>query len=248
MAARRSQRSRSGALRPCASCPKTHAVGAPSRSRSPKTEWGDAGSAPITCRPAARAAPTASAKETPVTTGRWKSEPAVARTTLGLVTSTLPWQATTAAAPAASAIRMRVPALPGSETRGNRTASRAPSSTSRPGGGGIVATARMPWASGLIAAATSAVTRWRYSPAARARDTVARSRAATASVTYTSRTRPGAWETSSRTAWGPSTRNWRCRWRAERLDSPATFPTRVDRGLSRTSRRSVMRLVRPRER
>ena len=56
------------------------------------------------------------ASGTPVTTGRWNSEPAVDRTTLGESTSTLASVTTTASAPAASATRRTVPALPGSRT------------------------------------------------------------------------------------------------------------------------------------
>ena len=50
-------------------------------------------------------------------TGMRNSEPAVARTTFGLNGSTEPGVSTTASAPAASAERMIVPALPGSPSR-----------------------------------------------------------------------------------------------------------------------------------
>ena len=47
-------------------------------------------------------------------TGRWKTEPALARTTFGLVTSAVPATVSTARAPMASAVRMMVPTFPGS--------------------------------------------------------------------------------------------------------------------------------------
>ena len=46
----------------------------------------------------------------------WNSDPAEARTVFGLVGSTVPWQQTTASTPAASAVRIMVPTLPGSRT------------------------------------------------------------------------------------------------------------------------------------
>src|SRR5688572_27860347 len=52
----------------------------------------------------------------PATTGTWNNVPADARTGFGLYTSTEPPQQTTPSAPAASALRRTVPALPGSRT------------------------------------------------------------------------------------------------------------------------------------
>ena len=57
----------------------------------------------------------------PATTGTWKSDPADARTVFGLVGSTVPSQQTTASTPAASAVRIIVPALPGSRTSTHTT-------------------------------------------------------------------------------------------------------------------------------
>ncbi len=67
------------------------------------------------------------------------------RTTLGLNGSTDPAVSTTAPAPAASAARSTVPALPGSCTRHSTAASAAPSKTCASGGcSGMRATATIP--------------------------------------------------------------------------------------------------------
>ena len=52
----------------------------------------------------------------PATTGTWNSDPAEDRTVFGLVGSTVPSQHTTAPTPEASAVRIIVPAFPGSRT------------------------------------------------------------------------------------------------------------------------------------
>ena len=70
----------------------------------------------------------------PATTGTWKSEPAEARTVFGLVGSTVPSQQTTASTPAASAVRIIVPALPGSRTS-TQTITMEPPPTSSSGAG-----------------------------------------------------------------------------------------------------------------
>ena len=56
----------------------------------------------------------ASPKDAAGTMGIWKTEPAEERMTFGLEESTLPLTLTIARAPIASAVRMMVPALPGS--------------------------------------------------------------------------------------------------------------------------------------
>ena len=68
------------------------------------------------------------------TTGRWKIIPAEARTVFGLKRSTDPAQHTTPPAPAAPALRMMVPRLPGSRTSTQTTtrSGRRRSSSSRP--------------------------------------------------------------------------------------------------------------------
>ena len=73
---------------------------------------------PATRRPAARSAATVAADgSSPVTTGRWNSEPAEARTHLRVVgVDRCLASSTTPSAPAASAARRTVPALPGSRT------------------------------------------------------------------------------------------------------------------------------------
>ena len=81
-------------------------------------------SAASTRRPAARTAATAAAGSGSTATGRWNSEPTLARTAFGLYGSTESPASTTASAPAASAQRSRVPALPGSRTSAATTTSR----------------------------------------------------------------------------------------------------------------------------
>ena len=93
-------------------------------------------SAARTCRPRARASSATSGRPTPVTTGTWNSEQAVDRTVFGLYRSTLDEVTTTASAPAASATRSTVPALPGSRTwtarrSGGHHGSRHPSAARR---------------------------------------------------------------------------------------------------------------------
>ena len=70
----------------------------------------------------------------PTTTGVWKIDPAEARTVFGLVGSTVPSQHTTASTPAASAVRIMVPALPGSRTSTHTTTIDASLSSSRRAG------------------------------------------------------------------------------------------------------------------
>ena len=65
-----------------------------------------------------------SAGSPPATTGRWRTEPAEARTVFGLKGSTVPAQQTTASAPAASALLITAPALPGSRTSTQTTTKR----------------------------------------------------------------------------------------------------------------------------
>ena len=125
---------RSSSRRPHASLPNTHAVGrarsgtpsgaVPATSSRSSRSCAPAPSAASTASPAARNASIAGARSTPVTTGRWNSEPAVDRTTLGLCTSTLCAVSTTASAPTASAARITVPAFPGSRTWARTATSR----------------------------------------------------------------------------------------------------------------------------
>src|SRR5690606_14485345 len=241
-----SARARSVSGRPHASLPNSHVVGAArsgadplpavssssSRSRSPRP------SAARIVSPAPRSSGAASASSTPVTTGRWNSEPALERTTLGLCTSTLSAVTTTSSAPAASAARITVPALPGSRTRARSATRRgalAASASSRRTGT-IARTARTPCASGLMTRATSSLAVRTRSPAARASSTISGWRAWAVSETNSSRTRSGAKRTASRTPWGPSTRKVPVRLRAEaedgeRPDSARTAATRSARGL-----------------
>src|ERR1700734_3824180 len=70
---------------------------------------------------------TVAAAAPPATTGTLNRDPAVARTVFGLVGSTVPSQHTTASTPAASAVRITVPRLPGSLTSTQTTTSVASS-------------------------------------------------------------------------------------------------------------------------
>src|SRR5262245_14796735 len=114
--------------RPHASLPKSHAVG--SASRFSASSWSSPilalPSAASTASPAARSAETASLAETALASGRWKMEPADDRTHLLLYGSTEAAAKITPRAPAASAVRKTVPALPGSLTLASTTTSRGP--------------------------------------------------------------------------------------------------------------------------
>ncbi len=108
----------------------------------------------------------------PDTTGRWKTDPAEARTVLGLVGSTDPSQWITAPIPAASAVRIMVPALPGSRTS-TRTITEDRSLATSSGAGTKPTTARTGW--GWTVSATRSITPGPRSktrtPAAKARST-----------------------------------------------------------------------------
>src|SRR5437588_1794929 len=100
--------------RPWASLPNTRASGPLRWRRSGRSPpWATAA---MRIRPRSPSTPSTSCGSQPSTTGTWKSAPAEARTVFGLVTSTEPRQKITPWAPAASALRIRVPALPGSRT------------------------------------------------------------------------------------------------------------------------------------
>ncbi len=71
----------------------------------------------------------------PRTTSRWNRLPAMARTHLPLYGSTASPANTTASAPAASAVRSTVPALPGSRTSGEHRDQRGPAGRARRPGG-----------------------------------------------------------------------------------------------------------------
>ncbi len=91
----------------------------------------------------------------PATTGTWKSEPAEARTVFGLVGSTVPSQHTTAPTPEASAVRIIVPALPGSRTS-THTMTIVMSFTSASSAGENPTTASTGW--GVTVSATRSIT------------------------------------------------------------------------------------------
>src|SRR5579875_1879347 len=145
--------------RPQASFPKSHAVG-PLRSPRRLSSYRSPGAladAASTRRPASRSAVTAGATGTPVTSGRWKMLPADARTHLLLYGSTDASEKITPSAPAASAVRSMVPALPGSRTLASSATSRgcAVTSASRLTSRNRQV-ARRPW--GVMVCASSAIT------------------------------------------------------------------------------------------
>src|SRR5262245_45615404 len=156
------------------------------------------------------------------TTGRWKIDPAHARTVFGLYTSTDAAPNTTAAAPAASADRTIVPAFPGSRTSWSTAthpvAGTASSATSTYG-----ATPTM------FCGVTVEVSRAMTGPAAWTMSTP-RSRARIASSCSSSSTNSvsiaiGAASSASRTPWAPSTRNRRSSSRNARFRSRAAAAT-----------------------
>src|SRR5207244_13203010 len=116
----------------------------------PNTLWSPSATAASTRNPEPRSAVVAGRASTWRTTGTWNSDPAAARTVLGLYTSTEAGESTTPSDPLASAERRIVPAFPGSRTSTNtatngdgspdRRSCRAsrPTSTNR-------ATATTPW-------------------------------------------------------------------------------------------------------
>ncbi|CAM5711888.1 hypothetical protein SCANM63S_09693 [Streptomyces canarius] len=201
-----------------------------SRSRSP------APSAARTRTPASFSAATARSTGTPTATGRWKCEPTEARTALGLYRSTEASVRITASAPAASAQRSTVPALPGSRTwartatsfgRAARMSSNGVSrnrqTPTRPCGVTVVE----------MSAMTSSDARCIRAPASRAAPMMSAYRSAASTVANSS-TRVGTPSTrcpaASRTACGPSARNSRSFPRKFRLASRRAAETRVERG------------------
>ncbi len=101
---------------PRASLPNSQAVGSasrPSASRSARSISAPAGGGPDPQSGPATGVQRL-ARSTPITIGRWNRLPALARTVFGLYRSTEAELKITASAPAASAHRITVPALPGS--------------------------------------------------------------------------------------------------------------------------------------
>src|SRR5579872_238735 len=223
--------------RPQASLPNSHAVGrrSPSAASSSSSSRLAPPSAARTRRPASRSARAASPSGEPTTTGRWNRLPADARTHLPLYGSTDASENTTASAPAASAVRSTVPALPGSRTLASRTTSRGVPSEKIFSSGTSTNrhTASRPWGVTVWAssAITSPLTVCTAAPSAAASSAISSYRDPPAAVTNSSvTTRPGR-AMASRTACGPSARNSRVRCRAERRASCRAALTRADRML-----------------
>ena len=115
-----------GRASPLASLPSTSAQRrAPGRPRC-RASPPCATAASTAQTPAAPSGSRTSPASPPTTTGTCRTEPADARTVLGLKGSTVPSQHTTASAPAASATRITAPALPGSRTSTHTTTKVAP--------------------------------------------------------------------------------------------------------------------------
>ena len=194
-------------------------------------------SAASTARPASRTTERASASDAPVAIRRWKSDPVVERTTFGLYGSTEAPVRITESAPAASAARMIVPALPGSCTSSSTTTSRAPGGTaSRSRTGACRATATTPCGVRVsaIAARASSLASSTSTPAASAAAASSGNRPNASEVKNTSVTLSGAWASTSRTTCGPSNSASPVSDRARFCLRPATRLTAALRGLSIT--------------
>ena len=142
--------------------------------------------------------------------GRWKSEPVVARTTLGLYGSTVRPVRMTASAPAASAARMIVPRLPGSRTSSQIATRRGDAAnTSRTEVGVWRATATMPCGVTVsaMASSTPSVVKTTSMPASRAASRRSAWRSSADGVANISMTVSGRYASASRAACGPSSRN-----------------------------------------
>src|ERR1700729_288867 len=223
--------------RPQASLPNSHAVGrrSPPAASSSSSSLRALPSAARTRIPASRSAQAARPSGEPTTTGRWNRLPADARTHLPLYGSTEASVNTTASAPAASAVRSTVPALPGSRTLASRTTSLGVASARSWSSGTSTNrhTASRPWGVTVWAssAITSPLTACTGTPSAAASSVISSYREPPEAVTNTSvTTRPGR-ARASRTACGPSARNSRVRCRAERRASCRAALTRADRVL-----------------
>src|SRR3954454_7573730 len=154
----------------------------------------------------------------------WNSEPAEARTVFALYGSTLVPASTTPAAPTASAVRMIVPALPGSRTSAHTTIGARPAA---------VSSASSTSSRRHTATSPAGVTLSLSEASARSSTTVTGagpSRSAyvdtAAAVANTSTTRSGTSRAAS-TAFGPSTRKSRRSERTERRLSFRASLTRV---------------------
>src|SRR5262245_10785702 len=229
----------SSAGSPHASLPNSHAVGnasLPSPSSS-SSFCAALPSAASTTSPASRNAPTASVTEIPSTSGRWKSDPADDRTHLLLYASTDASAKITPWAPAASAVRSTVPALPGSLTFASTATSRGEAPTSSASGISMnLQTASRPcgvtvWASSAITSPLTECT----GTAVRATDSTSPAcRDLAAGVTKSSvMAEPFAasWPSASCTACGPSARKSLDRSRNVRLARDRAALTRGERML-----------------
>ncbi len=181
-------------------------------------------------------------RSAPSTTGRWNSDPAVERTVLGLYKSTLEAVSTTASAPAESAARRIVPALPGSLTSTITATSRGPSASICSRGTSMnEQTAITPWGVTVedMAARTSSVTG--RSAGLPANSGCLSRQPSVANRSSTTGGPPAAVRSvcsarASRTACGPSARNRPCFKRDGRPARRATSFTRSARGLDISAR------------
>ncbi len=188
-------------------------------------------------KPASRRAATASRVSPASTTGRWNSEPAVARTHLGFVGSTERADRATPKAPAASATRIRAPALPGSDISWASTTWPGPwiAVTSASERGSQRQTATTPWGVCAEASPTNPAdsTTCSATPEASEAAITSSRRSTQSSSTKISTTIPAV--RASRTACGPSARNSPRNRRNFATVSCRASRTRADRALSTDS-------------
>ena len=233
--------STTSAGKPWASGPNNHAVG---RARSMSSRLTEPSSTVAnTCNPASRRPATTASVSGSAMTGMEKMLPAEARRHLPLYGSTLGPASITASAPMASATRMMVPALPGSETpTGTATNVGASASTCSRPASGIVHTATRPTGVTVSdkAFAARSVTSWVGVPASRSAN-----RAAASSVANTSETSPRRSAASTRL--GPSARKraarrrpvWRCSLTAATTRAERSVRVRQPRPTGRSRRQAV---------
>src|SRR6266511_3578479 len=222
---RASAASASAPGRPCASEPNSHAVGRRSspRSASASRSVSPYGSAASTTSPAPRNSRSTAVGSAARTTSTWNRLPALARTHLPLYGSTASPAKTTAPAPAASAVRSTVPALPGSRVPA-RTATSRGRVTSASGSGRSRAAQTATSPCGVTVSASPARASSVTGEARPACATSSGWRASAAGVPNNSSTAPA--RSASRTAWGPSTRKRRVSSRSRRRSRRRAATTR----------------------
>ena len=175
-------------LNPLASLPNIQKVGEDkSVWLSEKSVTSPSAAVPLTTRPWLRASPAVVCMDSTRSTGIWKTDPALARTLLGLKGSALPGPRNTASAPAASAVRTTTPTLPGSWACSNPITRRGSDVQISVRGAGIRATPTSPCGVrvSLIPEMTRSSTTSTSTPAASTRSTSSGNRASPVGETNT---------------------------------------------------------------